>query len=139
MKKESPKSIKFSRCFRLKLKNKIKFSNINLNQYKYGFKAIEYGWINSIQLNSLLRMIKIKLKKKYKLKLNTSLIIPITKKPLETRMGSGKGERKFWQCPVFKGMIIMEFNKISLIKAKALLKLIKNRLKFSIKLIKIIY
>jgi len=42
-----------------------------------------------------LRLIKIILKKKIKIKVNCSLIIPITKKPLETRMGSGKAERKF--------------------------------------------
>jgi ribosomal protein L16/L10AE len=40
-------------------------------------------------------MIKIVFKKKFKMKLNCSLIIPVTKKPLETRMGSGKAERKF--------------------------------------------
>jgi ribosomal protein L16/L10AE len=40
-------------------------------------------------------MLKILLKKKLRIKLNCSLLIPITKKPLETRMGSGKGERKF--------------------------------------------
>jgi len=40
-------------------------------------------------------LIRILLKKKIKVKVNSALIVPITKKPLETRMGSGKGERKF--------------------------------------------
>jgi len=51
--------------------------------------------LDSKQLNSILRLIKVILKKDHELRLNCSLIIPITKKPLETRMGSGKGERKF--------------------------------------------
>jgi large subunit ribosomal protein L16 len=73
------------------------------------------------------------------MKLNCSLIIPVTKKPLETRMGSGKAERKFWKSPIFKGMIIIEFGRITSDQAKYIFKLIKNRLTFSIKIIRIIY
>lgn len=137
--KESPKNIKYSRCFRLKLKNKLKNNYLNVNNYKYGLKAIEFGWIDSIQLNSIIRLIKIYFKKKFLLKLNCSLIIPITKKPLETRMGSGKGERKFWKCPVNVGMILLEFSQITKDQLNFIFKVIKNRLSFLIKIVKIIY
>jgi large subunit ribosomal protein L16 len=110
-----------------------------VNSLHYGLKALNYGWINSIQLNSILRLIKIILKKKYKIKINSSLIFPITKKPLETRMGSGKAERKFWKCPIIKGMIIFEFGQISLDKIKYINKIIKNRLCFLVKIVKIVY
>lgn len=137
--KEAPKSIKYGRCFRLKLSNNLRNSKLFLNNFKFGFKAIEYGWLDSKQLNSIIRLIKIEFKKKYLLKLNCSLIIPITKKPLEMRMGKGKGDRKFWKCPVTKGMVILEFGDISEDQVSYIFKIIKNRLPFLIKLVKIIF
>lgn len=137
--KEAPKNIKYGRCFRLKLKNKVKLSYLNMNIYKFGLKAIESGWLDSIQINSLLRMIRIIASKKIIYKFNCSLIIPITKKPLEVRMGSGKAERKFWKCPVNKGMILIELGNISFQEAKYILKVIKHRLPFLTKMVKIIY
>jgi ribosomal protein L16/L10AE len=44
-------------------------------------------------LNAFIRLIKRKFKKELSLRLNTSLIIPVTKKPREVRMGKGKGQR----------------------------------------------
>jgi len=42
--KESPKTIKYGRCFRLKIKNKdIRSAFLNVKNYKYGLKALEYG------------------------------------------------------------------------------------------------
>jgi len=41
--KEAPKTIKYGRVFRLKMGNEIKKSNLNLNVYKYGIKALESG------------------------------------------------------------------------------------------------
>lgn len=133
--KDAPKTFKYGRCFRIKLKNKIKQSYLKINIYKYGIKAIENGWLTSEQIKSILRLIRILLKKKIKIKINTALIIPITKKPLETRMGSGKGERKYWKCPITKGMILLEFGNISKDNMYYLYKIISNRLPFLIKCI----
>ena len=137
--KEAPKTIKYGRCFRLKLKQEIRNGYLNLSKYKFGLKAIESGWIDSVQLNSLLRVMKVLLEKKVIIKLNCSLIIPITKKPLETRMGSGKAERKFWKCPVRKGMILFEIGNISDIEAVNIIKIIAYRLPFLSKMIKLKY
>jgi hypothetical protein len=41
--KEFPKNIKYSRCFRLKLKNNIKNTYLNVNSLHYGLKALNYG------------------------------------------------------------------------------------------------
>jgi len=137
--KEAPKTIRYGRCFRIKLKNEIKLSYLNLNVFNFGLKAVESGWLDSVQLNSILRLIKVLLKKKTKVKLNCSLLIPITKKPLETRMGSGKGERKFWKCPVSKGMILLELGNLTNEEACYVLNVISQRLPFYTKIIRLVY
>ena len=137
--KDAPKTFKYGRWFRIKLKNRIKQRYLKLNIYKFGIKAVESGWITNEQIKSILRLIRILLKKKIKVKVNSALIVPITKKPLETRMGSGKGERKFWRCPIDKGMIILEFGNISDEDMFYIYKIIANRLPFFVKCIKKIY
>lgn len=137
--KEFPKTIKYGRIFRIKLKNNIKNRFLTLKNYKIGLKALECGWVDSVQLNSILRMLKIFLDKKVKIKMNCSLVIPITKKPLEMRMGSGKAERKFWKCSVNKGMILLELDNIYDDYGKKILKIISHRLSFKTSIIKIIY
>jgi large subunit ribosomal protein L16 len=139
--KEAPKSFKFGgRDFRKKFKkNDNNLSFINLNSYYYGIKAIENGWITNKQMSSILRLIKIFLKRKIKLKINASFISAYTKKPLETRMGSGKAERRFWRCPIKKGMILFEFGELSFDEINYIFFMISNRLTFLIKLIKTIY
>jgi len=138
--KEAPKSFKYGgRNFRIKLQNNASLSFIKLNNYYYGIKALESGWITNKQLGSILRLIKIFLKRKIKLKLNISFITPYTKKPLETRMGSGKAERKYWRCPIKKGMILFEFGELTIDEMNHIFLMISNRLTFLIKLVKIFY
>lgn len=137
--KEAPKTIKYGRIFRLKLKNNIRLRYLTLKNYRIGLKALEYGWLDSVQLNSVIRLLKIFLTKKVKIKINCSLFIPITKKPLEMRMGSGKAERKFWKCPVTKGMIILELDNISNEQAKFVLNTMGHRFPFKTFLVNIVY
>jgi len=137
--KEFPKGFKYGRCFRLKLNDSMKSSFNGLNINRFGIKALASGWITNSQINSILRLIKILLKRKIRMKLNISFIVPITKKPLETRMGSGKGERKFWRCPVKKGMILFELDSISPDEMFVIYYIVSNRLKFLTKICKINY
>ena len=135
--KEFPKNVKFSRCFRLKLNDNSKIINryLLVNNYFYGIKAIEVGWITNKQITSLRRTLRIILPKYVKVKINSSLMIPVSHKPLESRMGSGKGSKKSWKAPITKGMIIMEMSYFNNIKN--IIKVIKSRLPFLVKLIKI--
>jgi large subunit ribosomal protein L16 len=138
--KEAPKSFKYGgRNFRIKLKNEVTTSFSNLNIYSYGIKALNVGWITNKQMNSILRLIKILLKRKIKLKLNASFLSAYTKKPSETRMGSGKAERKYWRCPIKKGMILFEFGDVTIDEMNYIFEIINNRLTFLIKLVKIVY
>lgn len=136
--KEAPKTLRYGgRSFRIKLKQNSSFNTLNI--YSYGIKALDNGWITIAQMNSILRLIKILLKRKIRLKMNASFIVPYTKKPHEARMGTGKGERKDWRCPIRKGMILFEFGDISQDEIDYIYSLISNRLTFLIKLVKIVY
>jgi len=92
--KEFPRTFKYGRVFRIKVKkNEIAKNYLNVNFFEYGLKALENGKITIKHLNSITRLLKKLFKKNILVKYNISLLTPITKKPLETRMGKGKGER----------------------------------------------
>jgi large subunit ribosomal protein L16 len=94
--KEFPRTFKYGRVFRIKTKKYEYAKNfLNVNFYEYGLKSLENNKLKLKHLNSLTRLLKRLYKKEVNLKYNISLIIPVTKKPLETRMGKGKGERNF--------------------------------------------
>jgi large subunit ribosomal protein L16 len=92
--KEFPKTFKYGRVFRVKIKENEKTKNfINVNFLEYGLKVLENGKITMKHLNSINRLLKKLFKKTISIKYNVSLITPVTKKPLEVRMGKGKAER----------------------------------------------
>jgi large subunit ribosomal protein L16 len=92
--KEFPRTFKYGRVFRVKLHEK-EFSKafINVTFLEYGLKALENGKMTMKHLNSINRLLKKLFKKTIYIKYNVSLLTPVTKKPLETRMGKGKAER----------------------------------------------
>ena len=97
--KEFPKKFKYGRIFRIKLKNKQTSVNfLNIWFYNFGLKALENGKLRIYHFNAVIRLIKRKFKKELKLRLNISLITPVTKKPREVSMGKGKGQRDHWEC-----------------------------------------
>jgi large subunit ribosomal protein L16 len=92
--KEFPKTFKYGRTFRIKIKKKEIAKNfLNINFLEYGLKTLENGKITVKHLNSITRLLKKLFKKNVFIKYNISLTNPVTKKPLEIRMGKGKGER----------------------------------------------
>jgi large subunit ribosomal protein L16 len=88
-----PKKSKFKKKQKGKKLNIINKIN-TINQLKYGnmgLIALESGHINSKQLMALKQTINKIIKKKGKLKINIFPNTPISKKPVEVRMGKGKG------------------------------------------------
>lgn len=140
--KEYPKKFRYGRIFRIKLKNKQFAVNfLNIWFYQYGLKALENGKLRLSHLNAFIRLIKRKFKKELSLRLNTSLIIPVTKKPREVRMGKGKGQRDHWECIIKKGMILFEVGGINLSKQKLfrMFNLIKEKLPIQTYIVKLTY
>jgi ribosomal protein L16/L10AE len=95
--KNNPKSIKYGRVFRIKLKDTKSSSSgfESLKFYSHGIKALENSRLTIEHLNSINRLLKRLFKKNVNVKYNISMIIPVTKKPLEARLGGGKADRSY--------------------------------------------
>jgi len=126
--KEFPKTFKFGRVFRTKDKSYMKaFNNLNVQHCKYGIKSLENGKMTIKHLNALSRLLKRLYKKDVRVKYNLSFVVPVTKKPLETRMGKGKGERDHWECVIRRGNVLLEFGG-KFLKLKRGLRLVRSKL-----------
>jgi len=100
--------------------NKIKYQNIkkgklikfsyknNLNFGTMGLKALESGFISARQLEAARQAMARKIKKKGKLWVKIFPNLPVTKKPLEVRMGKGKGNISQWVAKIKGGSVLFE-------------------------------
>lgn len=74
----------------------------------YGLQALECSYITACQIEATRVGINRKMRKGGRLWIRIFPDVPITKKPLETRMGKGKGEIDHWAAAVRKGRILFE-------------------------------
>ena len=77
---------------------------------EYGLKAMEPGWITSRQIESARQAITRYVRRGGKVWIKIFPHKPVTKKPAETRMGSGKGAPEFWVAVVKPGRILYELS-----------------------------
>jgi large subunit ribosomal protein L16 len=107
-----PKKTKYKKIQKGKLSkfdyrsNKLKFGNI-------GLKAAKAGTISSRQIEAARQAIVRKLNRKGKLWIRVFPSIPITAKPIEVRMGKGKGALSHWGVKVSAGTVLFEICGIS--------------------------
>lgn len=108
-----PKRNKYKKNFRPRYQKKFANRNTILNFGNFGLKLLKGCWITSKQLESVRRTLSKPLKK-----LNGKLwvrIFPnqvVTKKPLEVRMGRGKGNPEFWVFQADAGTILFEIGNV---------------------------
>lgn len=74
----------------------------------FGIKALEAGWITSRQIESARIAMTRRMKRQGKVWIRIFPDKPITKKPAETRMGSGKGAPEYWVAVVKPGRVMFE-------------------------------
>ena len=74
----------------------------------YGLKALEEGWITNRQIEAARIAMTRKIKRGGKVWINVYPDKPFTKKPAETRMGSGKGSPEGWVAVVKPGRVMFE-------------------------------
>ena len=74
----------------------------------YGIQALEPAWINSRQIEASRRAITNAIRRGGKVWIRIFPDKPVTQKPAETRMGSGKGNPEFWVAVVKPGRILFE-------------------------------
>jgi large subunit ribosomal protein L16 len=83
--------------------------NSNLVSFgEYGLKATTHGQITARQIEAARRCITRYVKRGGKLWIRVFPDKPITKKPIEVRMGSGKGNVEFWVAPIQPGRMLYE-------------------------------
>ena len=103
----SPKRVKFRKRFKGRTKglatrgNEVSFGH-------YGLKAIEPGWVTNRQIEAARIAMTRKIKRGGKVWINIFPDKPVTKKPAETRMGSGKGSPEGWVAVVRPGRVMFE-------------------------------
>lgn len=130
--KSHKKIINYSKKFQHKLDKK----KININKGTFAIQTKTSAIITNNQIDTIKLLITRKLKKKGQFWLNIFPHQPITKKPLETRMGKGKGNVYKWIQVIKAGQTFIEFEGMSETSAKNVLKKIKQKLPLSCKLIK---
>jgi large subunit ribosomal protein L16 len=79
-----------------------------VNFGEYGLQAIESGWITARQIEACRVAITRAVKRGGKVWINIFPDKPVTQKPAETRMGSGKGNPEFWVAVVKPGRVMFE-------------------------------
>jgi len=77
---------------------------------EYGLKSLERGWVTSRQIEAARVAMTRKIKRGGKVWINIFPDKPITKKPAETRMGSGKGNPEAWVAVVKPGRVMFELS-----------------------------
>ena len=129
-----PKKTKFRKY------QKFKIGGISCNQTylkfgKYGIKALQQGKITAKTIEAVRRAIIRKFKRIGKIWIRVFPDIPVTLKPLEVRMGKGKGNVSFWISRIKAGQILFEMDGISLELASQAFKLAYHKLNMKTQLI----
>ena len=101
----------------------------------FGLKALEPGWITQRQIEASRVALTRMMKREGKVWIRIFPDKPVTKKPAETRMGSGKGIPEFWVAVVKPGRILFELGGISRSLAQEAMKLAEHKLPIKTKFV----
>ena len=116
-----PKRVKHRKVQRGSMKGKAK-GGTRLNHGEYGIQALEAAWITNRQIEAARIAMTRYMKRGGKVWITIFPDKPITKKPAETRMGSGKGNPEAWVAVVKPGRIMFEIGGVDEAVAKEALR-----------------
>jgi large subunit ribosomal protein L16 len=102
---------------------------------EYGLQAMEPAWITGAQIEAARRTITRFIKRGGKLWIRVFPDKPVTKKPAETRMGSGKGNPEFWVVVVKPGRVLFELAGVPEGQAKQAMVLASHKLPIKTKFV----
>ena len=122
-----PKRVKYRRVHRGRMTGKAMRGN-TVNQGQYGLVALEPGWIDSRQIEAARIAMTRYIKRGGKVWIKISPDKPVTEKPAETRMGSGKGSPEYWVAVVKPGRVLFELADVSEETAREALRLAMHKL-----------
>jgi large subunit ribosomal protein L16 len=107
-----------------------------LNFGEYGIQALEPGWITNRQIEAARIAMTRYIKRGGKVWINVFPDKPVTKKPAETRMGSGKGSPEWWVAVVRPGRVMFELSGVPEATAQEAMRLAAHKLPMKCKFVK---
>ena len=130
-----PKRVKYRRVQRGRLKGKATRGN-TVTYGMFGLAALEPAWITSNQIEAARIAMTRYIKRGGQVWIKIFPDKPITEKPAETRMGSGKGSPEYWVAVVKPGRVMFEMDGVSEADAKEAMRLAANKLTIKCKFVK---
>ena len=130
-----PKRVKYRRVHRGRLTGKAMRGN-KVTYGQFGLQALEPAWITSNQIEAA-RVAMTRYTKRFgQVWIKIFPDKPITEKPAETRMGSGKGSPEYWVAVVTPGRVMFEIGGIAEETAREAMRLAANKLPIKCKFVK---
>ena len=130
-----PKRVKYRRVHRGRMKGKASRGN-TVTYGEWGLQAIEPSWITSNQIEAARIAMTRYTKRGGKVWIKIFPDKPVTEKPAETRMGSGKGSPEYWVAVVKPGRVMFEIAGVSEEVAREALRLASHKLPIKTKIVK---
>jgi large subunit ribosomal protein L16 len=129
-----PRQTKFRKQMRGRMTGK-ESRGVRLHYGEYGLQALQPAWISSKQLEAARKAMVRSIKRGGKIWIMVYPDKPVTKKPAEVRMGSGKGNPEFWVCVIRPGRILFEMTGVPKDIAIESLKLASDKLPIKTRII----
>ena len=130
-----PKRVKYRRVHRGRMKGMAHRGN-TVTYGEYGVQALEPAWVTSNQIEAARRAMTRYVKRGGNVWIKVFPDKPVTEKPAETRMGSGKGSPEYWVAVVKPGRILFEMGGVSEENAKEAMRLAAHKLSIKTKFVK---
>ncbi|HAW60236.1 MAG TPA: 50S ribosomal protein L16 [Actinobacteria bacterium] len=130
-----PRKVKHRKVQRGRMRGRAK-GGTEVHFGDYGLQALEPGWITNRQIEAARISMTRYIKRGGKVWINVFPDKPVTKKPAETRMGSGKGSPEYWVAVVRPGRVMFELSGISEKVAREAMRLAAHKLPVKTRFIK---
>ena len=129
-----PKKTKFRRAHKGRIRGNTK-AGAALNFGEYGLKALEPNRVNAREIEAARRAITREMKRQGRVWIRIFPDVPVSKKPIEVRMGKGKGAPEFWAARVAPGRIMFEIDGVPEAVARESLRLGAAKLSVKTKIV----
>jgi large subunit ribosomal protein L16 len=130
-----PKRVKHRKEQRGRMKGKASRGNV-VSFGEYGLQALEPAWITARQIEAARVALTRKIKRGGKVWLNIFPAKPVSQKPLEIRMGKGKGEPEKWVAVVRPGKVMFELEGVDEALAREAFRLASHKLPIRTRFVK---
>jgi large subunit ribosomal protein L16 len=122
-----PMRTKFRKAFKGRIHGNAK-AGTELNFGQFGLKAVEPDRVTARQIEAARRALTRHMKRAGRVWIRVFPDVPVSKKPIEVRMGKGKGTPEYWVCRVKPGRIMFEIDGVSVEVAREALALAAAKL-----------